>query len=94
MKRLRARWYLFGAQAVALYGAARATQDIDVTVLGDFEAKDLIAALTREGISPQFADAAFVAETRVVRQLLRQLEEALAEDGLVARFTSQFGATR
>lgn len=66
MKRLGARWYLFGAQAVALHGAARATQDIDVTVLADFETKRLLAALKREGINPDFEDAAFIAQTRVV----------------------------
>ncbi|MGH7894820.1 MAG: hypothetical protein ACREQL_09135 [Candidatus Binatia bacterium] len=31
-ERLEVRWYLFGAQAALLYGAARLTADIDVTV--------------------------------------------------------------
>jgi hypothetical protein len=29
---LRVRWYLFGAQAALLYGAARLTADVDVTI--------------------------------------------------------------
>jgi hypothetical protein len=66
LRRVRARWYLFGAQAVALHGAARATQDIDVTVLGDFELVDLLAALGKEGIEPRLADLEFLARTRVV----------------------------
>ena len=42
MKRLGAKWYLFGAQAVALHGAQRTTQDIDVTV-------ERLERLTRPG---------------------------------------------
>jgi hypothetical protein len=90
LRRLGARWYLFGAQAVALHGAARATQDIDVTVLGDFELEALFDALARENITPRIDDATFLAEARVVpsvhrpsgwnidvvRDLLGQLERA------------------
>ncbi|MBI4818223.1 MAG: nucleotidyl transferase AbiEii/AbiGii toxin family protein [Deltaproteobacteria bacterium] len=32
LSRRRARWYLFGAQAVSAYGVARMTADVDVTV--------------------------------------------------------------
>jgi len=43
------RWYLFGAQAAILYGAARFTEDIDVTVeLGIVAPAVLVAALESE----------------------------------------------
>jgi hypothetical protein len=66
LRRVGARWYLFGAQAVALHGAARATQDIDVTVLGDFEVGELLEALRAEGIEPRLTDRKFLALTRVI----------------------------
>ena len=52
MKRVHARWYLFGAQAVALHGVPRATQDIDITVLTDAGTAALVKALRAEGITP------------------------------------------
>ena len=66
MKRIDARWYLFGAQAVALHGAPRATQDIDVTVLVDGAAEPLLAALRAEGIIPRYDDPDFVTTSRVI----------------------------
>lgn len=66
MKRLGAKWYLFGAQAVALHGAQRTTQDIDVTVLGERSTEDVVAALEKQGIVSRFSDRAFVAQTRVI----------------------------
>jgi hypothetical protein len=66
MKRLKARWYLFGAHAVLLHGAPRTTQDIDVTVLTDAPVAKLLAALRASGIHPQIDDAAFFERTRVI----------------------------
>ncbi len=66
MKSIKAQWYLFGAQAVALHGAQRTTQDVDVTVLTEKSTAQLIAALKREKIVPRFSDAAFIEQTRVV----------------------------
>jgi hypothetical protein len=63
---LRARWYLFGAQAVALHGAQRATQDVDVTILVDTPPRDVVVALRRQKIVPRIDDAAFIAQTRVI----------------------------
>jgi hypothetical protein len=81
MKQLKARWYVFGAQAVALHGAQRATQDVDVT------------ALRRAKLIPQFEDEAFVAQTSHPR-LLRAFEAELAEPGLVTRYeTTRRSAT-
>ena len=52
-------WFVFGAQAVAVRGAPRATQDIDVTV--QVERTDLgalVAALESEGLRHRYPDAA------------------------------------
>ncbi len=47
---LQARWYLFGAVAVAIHGVPRTTADIDVTVdLGERSASELLAALSAAG---------------------------------------------
>lgn len=68
LERLDARWYLFGAQAALLYGAARLTADVDITVqFGDRKTSDLVRALERAGFRLRVRDAgAFVAKTRVL----------------------------
>jgi hypothetical protein len=63
--KLTARWYLFGAQAVILYGVPRATADVDVTV--DCDAKGLVAAMLDAGFRLRVPDVEqFVARTRVL----------------------------
>ncbi|MFH1469017.1 MAG: hypothetical protein ABIO70_31815 [Pseudomonadota bacterium] len=53
------RWFLFGAQAVAIRGAPRATQDVDVTVeVPRSSLGDLIGALARRGFSHRFPEIA------------------------------------
>ncbi len=66
--RAGAKWYLFGAQAVVVYGRPRATADIDVTIyLADGEIEPLLEELRRGGFSPRASDLAeFTARTRVV----------------------------
>jgi hypothetical protein len=66
--RLRVRWYLFGAQAALLYGAARLTADIDVTVqIGERGTAGLARALEEAGFRLRVRDVAdFVAKTRVL----------------------------
>lgn len=52
-------WFVFGAQAVAVRGAPRATQDIDVTVQIDrTRLPELIAALAVEGLHHRYPDIA------------------------------------
>jgi hypothetical protein len=65
---LRVPWYLFGAQAAILYGAARLTGDADVTVrLGKQPAAALAAALEKQGFRLRVRDVEdFVARTRVL----------------------------
>ena len=64
---LGVRWYVFGAQAAILHGAARFTEDFDVTVeLGALPTASVVAAFVQAGFAPRCADAAFVEQTRVV----------------------------
>jgi len=54
------RWFVFGAQAVAIRGAPRATQDVDVTVeVSRVHLRPLVEALEAEGIghrNPEIAE--------------------------------------
>lgn len=68
LEHLGVRWYLFGAQAVLLYGGARLTADVDVTVaLGDRPTAVLVTALEGADFALRVPDADdFVARTRVL----------------------------
>src|SRR5262249_49317626 len=60
------RWYLFGAQAVAIYGVPRTTADIDITLdLGPRSLDRLVTPLERAGFAPRISDPAFAIETRI-----------------------------
>jgi len=68
-ERLSVRWYVFGAQAAIVHGAARLTADVDATVdLGDVTAAALVAALQEGGFALRASDDidGFVERTRVV----------------------------
>jgi hypothetical protein len=62
------RWYLFGAQAVVVWGRPRLTGDVDVTVLLDPEEPEgLVAAMEAAGFRLRVSDAGgFVQRTRVL----------------------------
>ena len=52
-------WFIFGAQAVAIRGAPRATQDIDITVEVEHQRLEtLIKALESEGLRHRYPDVA------------------------------------
>lgn len=66
-----ARWYLFGAQAAILHGAARLTADVDITVdPGTRTAGDLAMALGAAGFEPRVGDVAAFAEANRVLPLV------------------------
>ena len=72
LRRLVARWYVFGAQAAILHGAARFTEDVDVTVdLGERPHSELVAALAKEGFELRVGDEHFVERTRVLPMMYR-----------------------
>ncbi len=61
-------WYLFGAQAAILHGAARLTADVDVTVrLPEAMSQETLAArIEQHGFRRRTVDPAFVERTRVI----------------------------
>ena len=62
------RWFLFGAQALAVHGIPRVTADVDVTVvLGDGQPRALVRALSEAGLELRVADVDdFVESTGVL----------------------------
>jgi hypothetical protein len=93
LSRLGSRWYLFGAQAVVLWGRPRLTADVDVTVEVDLDAVPrLLEGLERRGFELRVRRDVddFVARTRVLplwylpSQL--QLDLVLAGPGLEEGF--------
>lgn len=90
--RLGAAWYLFGAQAVLLWGRPRFTADIDVTVrMSPEEPQRLVATMGDAGfrLRVEVSDA-FVAATRVLPFVHDQsgwwVDVVLAGPGLEERF--------
>jgi hypothetical protein len=77
-------WYVFGAQAVLLWGRPRMTADVDVTVrLGTIENETLIGTLELRGFSRRYSvPADFVRRTRVLP--LVHVASGLAVDIVVA----------
>lgn len=64
---LRVDWYVFGAQAALIYGAARVTADVDVTVrLGKVTPTRLATALKQHRFVLRVNDPSFVRTTRVL----------------------------
>lgn len=65
---LGVRWYLFGAQAAILYGVARLTADVDVTVQvpAGQPVPTWMPTLAAHRFQPRVTDPAFLAETRVL----------------------------
>jgi hypothetical protein len=95
LSRLRARWYVFGAQAVMLWGRPRLTADIDVTVRMDPEEPErLVEALEARGFSLRVGEAPdFVRRARVLPFLHAAsglpLDLVLAGPGLEEIFLSR-----
>ena len=86
------RWYLFGAQAVTIWGRPRLTMDVDVTVhLASIDAAGLVACLAAVGfrLSGEFSDE-FVRTTRVLPLVYQPsgvpVDVVLAGPGLEERF--------
>jgi hypothetical protein len=86
------RWYLIGAQAAILHGAARLSADVDVTVhLAGSPLDGVVAALARAGFEPRLADATAFAESHRLLLMLHTrtrmpVDLVLAGPGLEERF--------
>ena len=89
---LGVRWFLFGAQAAILYGAARLSADVDVTVdPGGRSAGELVEALAGAGFESRVPDVARFAETTRVLPLVHgasgmPLDVVLSGPGLEEQF--------
>jgi hypothetical protein len=90
---LGVRWYLFGAQAVIVWGRPRFTADVDVTVeLRDDQIKPLVTELSAVGFELRLPGGVerFVARTRVLPFLYLPtripLDLVLAGPGLENQF--------
>lgn len=65
-------WYVFGAQAALLYGSARLTADVDVTVhLGRLQSDEFASALRAAGFELRVDNPQFIRTTRVLPVLHR-----------------------
>jgi hypothetical protein len=88
LSRLGVRWYVFGAQAAILYGAARFTEDIDVTVeIGTLEASALVSALVSAGFTPRISDRSkrSVATVRALLNRAARARKPASPDAPLAR---------
>lgn len=89
------RWYVFGAQAVLVWGRPRLTADVDVTAhIHPEHVGDFIRSIEHAGFELRVPDVeAFVARTRVLPCLHRAtglpLDIVLAESGLEELFLSR-----
>lgn len=89
------RWFLFGAQAAILYGVARLSADVDITVeLGSRPNRELVDVLAAGGFDLAVADAdGFVEATRVMPLVHRAsgvpVDVVLAGPGLEEQFLAR-----
>lgn len=64
---LELRWFVFGAQAAVLHGAARLTADVDVTVdARNVPASAIVREASRHGFAAQIPNKQFIELTRVI----------------------------
>jgi len=95
LQHLGAGWYVFGAQAVLLWGRPRFTADVDVTVRLDPErSRQFVAAMEEAGFALRVsATDDFAATTRVLPFVHAAtglpLDIVLAGPGLEERFISR-----
>lgn len=85
------RWYLFGAQAVAVWGRPRLSADVDITASIACPHDELVAAMQAAGFDLRVADwSAFLARTRVLPLVHRAtelpLDVVIAGPGLEEEF--------
>jgi len=91
----RIRWYVFGAQAALVYGSARMTMDVDVTIsLAQERVRPLVAALLAGGFASRTKDLeAFFVRSRVIplfhKRTRMPLDLVVARDSLETTFLAR-----
>lgn len=85
------RWYVFGAQAVQVFGVPRATADVDITIeVADDALDGLVDAMDKAGFQLRATSPGFVRRTRVLpffhRSTRIPLDAVRAGPGLEERF--------
>jgi hypothetical protein len=98
-RELRARWYLFGAQAAVIWGKARTTADLDVTIeIDPGRVDELLRAARRAGLREREENVAELARVAWVVPLVSQggfpLDVVLAGTGLERRFLDRVARVR
>ena len=88
------RWYLFGAQAVVVWGVPRLSADVDVTLdLDPEKVRDFVDEMRQAGFDLLVDDAGFLERTRVLpfahRSTYMPLDVVLAGSGLEDEFLSR-----
>ncbi|HWB30294.1 MAG TPA: DUF6036 family nucleotidyltransferase [Vicinamibacterales bacterium] len=97
LARLGIAWYVFGARAAILYGVARLTADVDVTVrLPEGTSNEmLVAGLQPHHFRARIVDPDFIERTRVMpfvhAATSLPLDLVMAGPGLEERFFSRAG---
>lgn len=68
LRQLGMPWYLFGAQASIVYGVARLTADVDVTVRAPSAppVREWLPVIEQHGFRRRFDDPAFIEHSRVI----------------------------
>jgi hypothetical protein len=96
LRRLEVGWYLFGAQAVTVWGRPRMSADVDVTVQLDLSrVPSFVETMTRSGFTLRVRSDVddFVARTRVLPFLHEPtrlpLDVVLAGPGIEEQFLSR-----
>lgn len=94
LRRSGDRWYLFGAQAVTVWGRPRMSSDVDITAAIAEPHDDFVAALQRAGFDLRTSDwRDFVARTQVLPLLhlttQMPLDVVLAGPGLEEQFLAR-----
>ena len=94
LRRSGNRWYLFGAQAVTVWGRPRLSADVDITVAIAGPPDDFVAAMLHAGFDLRISDwRDFVARTRVLpfvhRSTQMPLDVVIAGPGLEGEFLAR-----
>ncbi|MCG8425515.1 MAG: hypothetical protein MJE77_47155 [Proteobacteria bacterium] len=100
LRRLGLRWYLFGAQAAAVYGNPRVSADVDITIdRGPMVIEEIVHAFSGAGFTARIADPVEFLATAHVLPVIHEptgmpLDIVLAGSGMEAEFLERLARPR